>query len=93
MKARRIVLTTLGSLGDLHPYVAIGLGLQQRGHVSVIATSEIYREKVEREGLTFVPVRPNLPDLGDEKILMKKIMDPTRGSKFRHSRHRDALAI
>jgi hypothetical protein len=26
--ARRIVVTTLGSLGDLHPYLAIALGLR-----------------------------------------------------------------
>jgi hypothetical protein len=40
---RRIVLTTFGSLGDLHPYIAIALGLQARGHEAVIATSGYYR--------------------------------------------------
>jgi hypothetical protein len=28
---RRIVLTTFGSLGDLHPYIAVALGLKSRG--------------------------------------------------------------
>jgi hypothetical protein len=36
---RRIVLTTFGSLGDLHPYIAVALGLKTRGHEAVIATS------------------------------------------------------
>ena len=27
---RRIVITTWGSLGDLHPYLAIGMGLKAR---------------------------------------------------------------
>jgi len=29
----RIVLTVIGSLGDLHPKIAIALELRQRGHV------------------------------------------------------------
>src|SRR5262249_61310119 len=36
---RRIDLTTVGSLGDLHPYVAIALGLQARGHEAILATA------------------------------------------------------
>jgi hypothetical protein len=28
----RIVFTTYGSLGDLHPYLAIALGLKAHGH-------------------------------------------------------------
>ena len=55
-----ILLTTLGSLGDLHPYIAVGLGLRERGHTVTIATSEIYREKVEGEGLRFAPLRPDM---------------------------------
>src|SRR5262245_16732657 len=46
-RKRRIVLTTLGSLGDLHPFVALALGFQARGHEAVIATSATYRPKVE----------------------------------------------
>jgi UDP:flavonoid glycosyltransferase YjiC (YdhE family) len=41
--AKRIVLTTHGTLGDLHPYLALALALQKRGHQPVIATSEFYR--------------------------------------------------
>jgi UDP:flavonoid glycosyltransferase YjiC (YdhE family) len=41
---KQIVLTTFGSLGDLHPYIAIALGLKGRGHEAVIATSGFYRQ-------------------------------------------------
>lgn len=58
---KRVVLSTWGSFGDLHPYMALALELQKRGHRSVIATSPIYREKVEAEGIAFLPVRPDLP--------------------------------
>jgi len=40
---KRVVLTTFSSLGDLHPYIAVALGLQGRGHEAVIATSGYYR--------------------------------------------------
>jgi hypothetical protein len=39
-KGRRIVLTTFGSPGDFHPYVAVALGLKARGHKAVLATGE-----------------------------------------------------
>jgi UDP:flavonoid glycosyltransferase YjiC (YdhE family) len=56
----RIVLTTLGSLRDLHPFIALGLGLRDRGHTITIATSEFYRPKIEGLGLGFHPMRPEL---------------------------------
>jgi hypothetical protein len=60
----RILITTFGSYGDLHPYIALALGLKQRGHHPVIATSGSYRSKVEAEGLAFHAVRPDLDDFG-----------------------------
>ncbi|PYK28895.1 MAG: glycosyltransferase, partial [Verrucomicrobia bacterium] len=63
--------------------MAVALELQQRGHVSVIATMAIYREKIEDAGLEFFPVRPNVPQPQDQDAdLIKKIMDPKTGSRF-----------
>jgi rhamnosyltransferase subunit B len=56
---RRIVLTTVGSLGDLHPYVAIALGLQARGREAILATGACYRRKIEALGIGFRAVRPD----------------------------------
>src|SRR5271163_3484145 len=47
----RILLTTFGSLGDLFPYLAIGLELKGRGHEVTIATQEGYAERIAAEGL------------------------------------------
>src|SRR5207244_7157061 len=58
---KRLVFTTWGSFGDLHPFMALALELQERGYISVIATSPLYREKVEAAGIAFHPVRPDLP--------------------------------
>ncbi|MBI1312655.1 glycosyltransferase [bacterium] len=65
----RIVITTWGSLGDLHPYVAIALGLHDRGHEVTVATCPSYRQKIESMGLNFRPVRPDCDWLQDaEKV-------------------------
>jgi hypothetical protein len=49
----RIVLTAIGSYGDINPYLALGRELKRRGHTVVFAVAEAYRADVEREGLLF----------------------------------------
>src|SRR6185436_13616608 len=61
MDSKRIVISTFGSFGDIHPYIAIALELKARGHHPVIATSEVYREKMQAVGIELVPVRPDFP--------------------------------
>lgn len=78
---RRIVLATFGSLGDLHPFVAVAKGLQARGHTPVVATSELHRERVERQGLEFAPVRPHLLEFEAEPERFRDLMDRKKGSE------------
>jgi UDP:flavonoid glycosyltransferase YjiC (YdhE family) len=77
----RIVLNTFGSLGDLHPYVAIALELKRRGHQPVVATHGLYRERVEALGLEFAPVRPNGENWDDPAGVIREAMDAKRGSE------------
>ncbi len=80
---RRIVLTTFGSFGDIHPFMAIAIELQARGHIAVIATSSLYQEKIENAGLNFTAVAPNLPPPREQdQTLMDRIMEPKSGPKF-----------
>jgi rhamnosyltransferase subunit B len=66
---KKIVISTFGSFGDVHPYIAVGLELKRRGHRVVIATTEIYREKVEPLGLELRRVRPDMPSYDEpEKV-------------------------
>ena len=58
-QSRRILLATIGSLGDLHPTLALALELKHRGHQVTIASTAWYRTKVESLGLEFRPLRPN----------------------------------
>jgi UDP:flavonoid glycosyltransferase YjiC (YdhE family) len=81
--AKRIILTTLGSYGDIHPYMAIATELRARGHQPVIATTELYREKLQAAGFDFVPVRPNIPPPQEQDpVMMEKVMHPRSGSGF-----------
>lgn len=80
--SRRIVLNTFGSLGDLHPYLAIALELKARGHRPVIATTDRYGDKVARAGIDFFPVRPSAERFGDEQELLRRIMDSSNGPAF-----------
>ncbi len=78
----RFLLTTLGSFGDLHPYIAVGLGLRERGHAVTIATSEIYRTKVEGEGLGFHPLRPDMAFAQEDPEVMRRVMHARKGSEY-----------
>ena len=79
---KKVLLTTLGSLGDLHPYIAVGLGLRARGHTVTIATSEIYRAKIEGEGLRFAPVRPDMSHVIDDPEIMRRAVHPRTGTAY-----------
>lgn len=66
---RRVVLVTFGSWGDVLPYVAIALGLRQRGHRVVMMTSDCYRTRVEATGLDFHAVRPGSEWVADPSLM------------------------
>ncbi len=51
--AMRIAIVTLGTRGDVQPYVALGLGLQSAGHNVRLAASDDFCSLVEDAGLPF----------------------------------------
>jgi rhamnosyltransferase subunit B len=90
---RHIAFATLGSLGDLHPCLALATELKRRGHSLRIITTEFYRKKVEQAGIEFCPMRPDWdptdPDLigqcddlkrGPEILIRKMILPHLRPS-------------
>ena len=78
---RRIILTTVGSLGDLHPYLAVALELKARGHEPIIATLEQYREKIEAKGVSFRPIRIAAADHLDSQ-LVRQVIHVRSGPQF-----------
>ncbi len=66
-----------GSHGDFFPYVGLALALKASGHAPVVATPGIYREEVERAGLEYAHVGPDLDP--NDKTLYDRVMDQARG--------------
>lgn len=56
MPARRFTLLTLGSRGDVQPYLALGAGLAQAGHTVTLATHATFEPLARAHGLRFAPV-------------------------------------
>lgn len=50
---KRIAIATLGTQGDVQPFVALALELERRGHDVVLGTNSDFEELVTRYGLAF----------------------------------------
>ena len=77
----RIVITTIGSLGDLHPKIAIAMELRQRGHDVIFATHKEYQQKIEALGFEFQRMRPDNKALNDPEE-MARMMDLKTGTEY-----------
>lgn len=53
MPRLHVLLPTLGSAGDVHPFIALGLALQSRGHRATLVTNPLFQPLVEGCGLGF----------------------------------------
>lgn len=82
MKNARILLSTFGSFGDIHPFMAIARELQSRGHTPTIATCALYREKIEAENIRFHAMRPDLPPSEEWNTFIPQLTDARYGTKF-----------
>ena len=76
---KRIVFASFGSLGDLHPVIALALELRRRGHRVEIATTTYYREKILALQLGHHSIRPDFSVIDEEMVRL--IMDGHRGSE------------
>lgn len=77
----RIVVTTLGTLGDLHPMIAVALKLRQRGHDVVFVTHQVYRTKLEALGFEFHPMRPDFTAMNEPQE-MARMMELKTGQEY-----------
>ena len=78
----RFVFATMGSLGDLHPYIAVARVVIDRGHRAVIATADDHRAVVEAAGIEFAPVRPSIADVGNYQAVLNQLFDVRRGPEY-----------
>lgn len=78
----KVVFATFGSLGDLHPYIAVARELKRRGHAPSIATFAEFRDPVEEAAIGFAPMRPERGRFGDATAVMARLVDPWRGPEL-----------
>lgn len=50
----KILLTTWGSRGDFHPFLALGLELQKRGHTVALGANPYWEQETREAGLSFI---------------------------------------
>jgi UDP:flavonoid glycosyltransferase YjiC (YdhE family) len=75
----RIVLSNIGTFGDINPLIAIALELKRRGHVPILAVPAVFGPKILPLGLEFHAVRP---DIDPENTLMAEmIYDVRKGTE------------
>lgn len=51
-----IALTTIGSTGDLQPFLALALGLKQAGHRVRVCSHDLFAERFREAGIEYVAV-------------------------------------
>jgi rhamnosyltransferase subunit B len=84
------LLVPVGSHGDVHPFVAIGKSLRERGHRVTMITSEPFRDVAVRNGLDFAATLKTAeydsmmshPDLWHPKRGLKVILNRELMQKY-----------
>lgn len=66
----KITMITIGSTGDVRPYMLLGRELKRRGHDVTVAAFAPFAEMIEAAGLSFFPIS------GDVVDLMEHLMKP-----------------
>jgi UDP:flavonoid glycosyltransferase YjiC (YdhE family) len=75
----RIILSNIGTFGDINPLIAIALELKRRGHVPVMALAAIYQPKIVPLGLEFRALRPDIDPTNS--ILVEMVYDVKHGTE------------
>ncbi|MBU1304821.1 MAG: glycosyltransferase [Alphaproteobacteria bacterium] len=57
---KRIALVTIGTQGDVQPYLALAVSLKERGYSVVLGASEEFQDMVEGYGIEFHTLGPSI---------------------------------
>ena len=75
----RVILSNIGTFGDINPLIAIALELKRRGHVPVMAVPAVFASKIRPLGLEFHAVRPDIDPANT--LLVEMIYDVKKGTE------------
>lgn len=75
----KLTILTLGTRGDVQPYIALGQKMQTYGHEVTIATGESFKCMIEAQGIKFIPTALDLMKIAQspegKKVLEQGIKD------------------
>lgn len=60
MSIQKVVIFTLGTRGDIQPYIFLAKALNSTGFATIIATHPCWKSLVENAGVAFSPIGPNI---------------------------------
>jgi UDP:flavonoid glycosyltransferase YjiC (YdhE family) len=75
----RIVLSNIGTFGDINPLVALALELKKRGHVPVMAVPAVYQSKIVPLGIEFHAIRPDIDPTNS--LMVEMVYDVKHGTE------------
>ena len=75
----KALLVTQGSHGDVHPFIAIGKALRDRGHDVLLMTNPYFESQIRAAGLAFAALGPHV-DL-KQAIAEHDVMHPRHGPR------------
>lgn len=81
MAGRHIVMATVGSQGDLFPFLSVGRELVARGHRVTVGAHAIHRDAVAAAGLRFV-LASGIAEPEDKAAFAARAFHPLRGPRF-----------
>jgi len=67
----KILIPTIGTRGDVQPFIALSQGLMRSGHSVTLATHPVMQSLVESHGVVFRPIGPDI-DLAYEVAVIRK---------------------
>jgi rhamnosyltransferase subunit B len=75
----RVILSNIGTFGDVNPLIAIALELKRRGHVPVLAVPAVFAGKIRPLDIEFHAVRPDIDP--SNTALVEMIYDVRKGTE------------
>jgi rhamnosyltransferase subunit B len=101
-----VLLPTLGSAGDVNPFIGLGLALKARGHRATLLTNPYFQASIEAQGLEFLAVGSLAevedaladPDLWHARkgfsVVARRVIVPSIETIYRHiESHADADTV
>ena len=66
----KIALFTMGTRGDVQPYIYLARALKKHGHEATIGSHPCWRKLVEDAGIEFAPIGPDI-DIEEETSVIR----------------------